>query len=376
VIWRAAIIGIAAAFVALVGLGTPAHARPVIDCPLRDAPFSVQSPLIDLLLSEQARGLLVKASSGRIEKIPARFLSTTPPTFSAILTLREVAAFSGISPQQLGSLDAELRTLPVTPADRIARCARYDNTVPHFNLPRRDKRPRLLVFGKMTGFKDVPGYNAAQAALEAMARRKGWIMASTELGGAINPRTLRQFDAVIWNNNSGDVLTLSQRRALQRFVESGGGFAALHGAAGDPNYFWDWYADNLIGTRFTGHAMAPQFQEARVVVNTTHPVARTANLPAEWRMTDEWYSFRSNPREKGATVLLSLDEASYKPVGPMGIDIRMGDHPIAWTNCIGKGRMFYSAIGHKPETYAEPVHLTVLEHAIEWVANKRQTCKP
>lgn len=372
---KSARLGIAVAFLALTGLGAPVHARPVTDCPLRDAPFSVQSPLIDLLLNDQARDKLVKASSGRIDKIPARFLSTTPPTFAAILTMREVAAFAGVPAERLATLDAELGALPVTRADRVARCARYDNTVPRFDLPRRDARPRLLVFGKMTGFKDVPGYNAAQTALEAMARRKGWIMASTEFGGAINPRTLRQFDAVIWNNNSGDVLTLSQRRALRRFIEGGGGFAALHGAGGDPNYFWDWYADSLIGTRFTGHSMAPQFQEARIVVNPAHPVARAASLPAESRMTDEWYSFRNNPREKGATVLLSLDEGSYKPVGPMGIDIRMGDHPIAWTNCIGKGRMFYSAIGHKPETYAEPLHLAVLEHAVEWVAKDRQACK-
>ncbi|MEP7221632.1 MAG: ThuA domain-containing protein [Novosphingobium sp.] len=168
------------------------------------------------------------------------------------------------------------------------------------------------------------------------------------------------------------VLSLSQRRALQAYLERGGGFVAFHGSAGDPAYFWDWYADKLIGARFLSHPMSPQFQEARIAVDKTHPLASV--LPAEWRMTDEWYSFTTNPRKAGAKVLLTLDESTYSPVGMMGVDLRMGDHPMAWTNCIGKGRMFYSAIGHRPETYTQPQNAAMLEAAIRWVALDRAAC--
>src|SRR4030095_5900909 len=99
------------------------------------------------------------------------------------------------------------------------------------------------------------------------------------------------------------------------------------------------------------HPQEPQFQDARVVVqNPAHSIARS--LPREWVMNDEWYSFKNNPRAAGAQVVLTLDESTYKPTGTMGLDLRMGDHPIAWTNCLGKGRTFYSAIGHRPETYS------------------------
>ena len=178
---------------------------------------------------------------------------------------------------------------------------------------------------------------------------------------------------MIWNNISGDVLTLSQRRAMQQYIERGGGFVAVHGSAGDPVYFWDWYVDTLLGARFKGHPMAPQFQPARVVVeDAAHPAAR--GLPSEWTMTDEWYSFKTNPRASGARVIATLDEASYSPKGMMGIDLKMGDHPIAWTKCVGRGRMFYSAIGHKPETYAEPHYVTLLESAIGWAAGAKEDC--
>jgi hypothetical protein len=231
----------------------------------------------------------------------------------------------------------------------------------------------LLLFEKINGFKDTPSVDAAHAAFLAMAERKGWAIASTDRAGAINAKTLKQFDAVIWNNISGDVLSISQRKALQAYLQGGGGFVSIHGSAGDPVYFWDWYPDTLIGARFSGHPMSPQFQEARVTVNAAHPLAKA--LPSEWRMTDEWYSFRTNPRAAGANVLLTLDESTYSPVGVAGQELRMGDdHPIAWTNCIGKGRTFYSATGHLPETYSQPQNVALLEAAIEWASKDQESC--
>lgn len=350
---------------------TSAQAKAVTDCPNRDTPFSASSPVIDLMLSPAASAVMAKAMPARTTStLPPSIAGTTTPSFMAILTLREATRFTGMDLTKLPAIDAELRALPVTEADKAARCARYDNDIPKFNLSKA--KPRLLLFEKINGFKDTPSVNAANAAFRAIAERKGWAFASTDKGGAFNAKTLKQFDAVIWNNISGDVLTVSQRKAFQDYLKNGGGFLAVHGSAGDPVYFWDWYPDTLIGARFSGHPMNPQFQEARVVVNTAHPLAKV--LPGEWRMTDEWYSFRTNPRVAGANVLLTLDERTYKPDG-MGQNLRMGDdHPIAWTNCIGKGRMFYSAIGHMPETYSQPQHVALLEAAVDWAANDRTAC--
>jgi type 1 glutamine amidotransferase len=340
-------------------------AAPVTDCPLRDAPFSIDSPLVDILLSPAAKAVMEKAAPGRFSKIPPRFAGTTPPTFTAILTLREASMFTGLKPEALPAIDGELRALPVTAADKAARCARYDNDRPAFNLPAG--KPHLLLFEKINGFKDEPSVNAAHAAFLAMAERKGWAIAVTDKGGAFNPATLRQFDAVIWNNISGDVLTLSQRRAFQGWLENGGAFVGIHGTDGDPVAFWPWFTDTLIGARFLAHPMAPQFQDARVAIDdASHPIAKA--LPREWTMSDEWYSFKTNPRAAGARVIATLDESTYNPEGMMKMNLRMGDHPIAWTNCIGKGRMFYSAIGHRPETYVEPHHVALLEAAIDWAA--------
>ena len=347
-------------------------AKPVTDCPLRDAPFSSSAPLIDVLLSPAAKAVLDRSFPGKFAKLPPFFSSTTAPTFGAILTLREAAGFSGLKPADIDSADKALRALPVTKADKIARCARYDNDVPQFELPKGKRH--VLLFEKINGFKDVPSFDAAHALFTDMAARKGFTLESTDRGGVFNGKSLKQFDAVIWNNISGDVLSLKQRSALQDYMARGGAFIGVHGTAGDPVYFWDWYADTLIGARFLMHPMNPQFQEARVMIDDPRS-AITKGLPKEWRMRDEWYSFKASPRFSGAHVLAVLDEGSYSPVGMMGINLRMGDHPIAWTRCVGPGRMFYSAIGHLPETYTEPRYQLMLENAIDWATGSK-TCTP
>jgi type 1 glutamine amidotransferase len=202
-----------------------------------------------------------------------------------------------------------------------------------------------------------------------IARQHGWGVVVTENGAVFNPTQLARFKAVVWNNVSGDVLTIRQRAAFRSWIEHGGGYAGIHGSGGDPVYPWDWYADILIGARFIGHPMAPQFQTARVKVeNPANPI--TAGLGAGWSMSEEWYSFNRSPRVDGSRVLLSLDESSYSQVGMNHENLSMGDHPIAWTRCVGHGRSFYTAIGHRPENYDEPHSRAVLERGIAWALDR------
>jgi len=355
----------------LLGLSTAADGKAMIDCPLRDAAYSIDSPLIDVLLEPDATATVDRAIPTLFQALPPALLGTAAPSFSAIVTLRTLATLKGISPEALEPLNSALSQLRVTEDDREARCARYDIERPELEVPKG--RPRLLLFEKITGFRDVPSVEAAHAALFDLAHRNGWAIVATDKGGAITPDVLKQFDAVIWNNVSGDVLTVTQRNAFQSYIEGGGGFVGIHGSAGDPVSFWDWYVDTLVGARFAGHPMSPQFQEARVVLESAGSGVGRGLAPA-WTMNDEWYSFKNNPRATGATVIATLDESTYSPVGMAGKDLHMGaDHPIAWTRCVKDGRSFYSAIGHRPEVYSDVHHLQLLEQAIRWAARMGRT---
>lgn len=345
-----------------------ATAQELLDCPLRDAPFSTQSPLIDLLLSPSARAAVEEQLGDVLTKLPAHMLSTEAPSFAAIRTVESLLKMMRLAPDSIEQLNDRLMRIPVTDADRRARCARYDNTSPKFDL--NSGGTRVLVFTKINGFDHGPSVTAATQAISDLALKRNWQVAVTDRGGAFTPQTLAKFDVVVWNNNSGDVLTLSQREAFEDYIHQGGGFLGIHGAGGDPTYFWDWYADELLGARFIGHPMEPQFQDARIVVEA-HAGGIGADLAPGWTMNDEWYSFQDNPRASGASVVATLDENTYLPEGYGGQDLRMGeDHPIAWTRCIGNGRAMYTAIGHRPEVYQLPQNLKLLEDGLAWAAGQ------
>lgn len=343
---------------ALAALGGPT------DCPLARMPYSSKTPLADVLLDPRAKAVLDRNAPGLIADFTKPFGGgAIPPGFAAIISPAVLVKGRPDEAKLTATLDRDLAAVPITPAATRTRCARYDNVAP--TLPATITRPAILVFDKINGFRDTPSVDAATAALKRIAARRGWGIVSSDKGAVFNARDLARFDAVVWNNVSGDALTAPQQRAFKAWIAHGGGYAGMHGSGGDPLYVWDWYADTLVGARFIGHPMTPQFQAAGVrVADPARGITR--GLPAEWTMTEEWYSFAQSPRASGAHVLATLDEASYRPVGIGGQDIAMGDHPIAWTRCIGNGRSFYSAIGHRPESYTEPNSNRLLEQGIAW----------
>jgi hypothetical protein len=132
----------------------------------------------------------------------------------------------------------------------------YEATPP--TLPSDIKHPAILVFSKTNGFRHEEAIPAANSLFASMAKENGWSHYQTENGATFSRDILSRFDAVVFNNVSGDVFKPEQRAALKAFIENGGGFVGIHGAGGDPSYAWDWYVNDLIGAQFIGHPMNPQ----------------------------------------------------------------------------------------------------------------------
>ena len=61
-------------------------------------------------------------------------------------------------------------------------------------------------------------------------------------------------------------------------------------------------------------------------------------------------------------MLASIDETTYKG-GTVG-----EDHPIAWCKVMGKGLMWYTAMGHTEESFREPLFLKHVLGGIQFVA--------
>lgn len=211
----------------------------------------------------------------------------------------------------------------------------------------------LLIFSKTTGFRhdNIP---AAVSAVSELGRRAGEEVLATEDASCFTRESLERFAAVVWLNASGDVLDTEERAAFEHFVRAGGGYVGVH-AASAAEASWSFYAE-LVGARFTGH---PDPCEARLVVeDQSHPA--TQHLGRAWSRWDEWYDFDRNPRAD-SRVLISVDESSYRG-GPAV------DHPLVWCRELGRGRAFYTALGHRPEDYAEPLFVQHLRGGIAWAA--------
>lgn len=222
---------------------------------------------------------------------------------------------------------------------------------------------RVLVFSKTAGFRhdSIP---EGIAAVRELGAAHGFKVDATEDARAFTAKNLARYDAVVFMSTTGDVLNRTQQRAFERYIERGGGYVGVHAAA-DTEYDWPFYG-GLAGAYFHSH---PEIQSATVhVENHAHP--GTAHLGKNWERTDEWYNYRSNPREQ-AHVLATLDEASYTG-GTMN-----GDHPIAWCQEYEGGRAFYTGGGHTKESYAEPAFLQHLAGGIKWATGAAQAdCRP
>ena len=270
------------------------------DCPAAFRPYSTAgTPLQDLMLNPAAKEVVDRDLPGFLSGLPPILTGSKPPTLADVLTIRIMSAeFTAVPESTLAKLDKDLAAIPLTRESAIARCARYDHAP--FALPEKLTHPAILVSSKSNGFRDNPSVDAGKGALQGMADREHWSLFFTDNAAVFNTADLRHFDAVVWNNVSGDVTTKSQRRDFKTYVEHGGGFAGFHGSGGDPFVDWDWYVDTLIGARFLSHPMSPQFQAAKVKVDDAHnPVVQ--NLQPEWTMTDEWYLLQIKPARQGCT---------------------------------------------------------------------------
>ncbi|WP_166849433.1 ThuA domain-containing protein [Isoptericola sp. BMS4] len=202
-----------------------------------------------------------------------------------------------------------------------------------------------LVFSRTAGFRhdSIP---AGVAAIEQLGTEHEFSVTATEDPTVFTDEGLADYEVVVFLSTTGDVLDADQQAAFERYIQGGGGYAGVH-AASDTEYDWPWYGE-LVGAYFDSH---PQNQDATVKVeDAVHP--STTHLPQRWDRFDEWYNFRSNPRDD-VHVLASLDETTYDAgSGAMG-----AEHPTAWCQDYDGGRSWYTGGGHTAESFSEPAFL-------------------
>ena len=205
-------------------------------------------------------------------------------------------------------------------------------------------------------------------ALQDLGRKNFFDVVLWEDPNGFTDKNLEQFQVVIFLCTTGDIFDSAQQRVMERFIESGKGFVGIHSAS-DTEYDWDWYT-KLVGRMFYVH---PVIQTARLnVLDTTFPGLQGFAGQKLW--TDEWYQFGPE-KIGGLNYILAVDESSYNPKADWGTKKGEGMgkfHPIAWYHNYDGGRSFYTALGHMPSDFSDPVFLNHLFAGIFWAAAGRK----
>lgn len=154
--------------------------------------------------------------------------------------------------------------------------------------------------------------------------------------------------------------------AFQDYIDNGrGGWVGFHHATllgeFDGYPMWNWFSGFMGGIQFKNYIAT--FADATVnVEKKDHPVFE--GLPASFEVKkEEWYTYDRSPRAN-VEVLASVDEGTYKPDS----DVKMGDHPVVWTNPKMKARNIYIFMGHAPELFDNPNYCRLFENSIFWAA--------
>ena len=179
-------------------------------------------------------------------------------------------------------------------------------------------------------------------------------------GEIFQARNLDSFDAIFFFGVREIDLDPGQRADLMSFIKDDGkGFVAAHSAI---TAFFSWPEfGEMIGGRFDEHPWG--VTDATVVVEDPEFPAMSG-FPAVSVLNDEHYQLKAFSRDD-VRVLARLDASSLDLRRPL-VHRTDADFPVAWAKNYGKGRVFYSTLGHAAETWDNPVVSRMYFEAIKW----------
>lgn len=241
--------------------------------------------------------------------------------------------------------------------------------------------PRVLFLSKSAGFQHStitskdgkPSHTDTQ--LTEIVGGLGGTITCTKDASLVSKDNLKNYDVVIFYT-TGDLTTpgtdgqkpmaATGVAELTEWIQGGGGFMGFHCASDtfhpDPQCGPPSAYGKLIGGEFTTHG--GQFAGILKTVSPGHPLV--ANVPADWKIADEWYVL-CNYNKENIHVLELLDPGDERAKQEK---YNIPAYPIAWCSAQGKGRVYYNAQGHREDVWSNPQFHTVVGDAITWCSGK------
>jgi type 1 glutamine amidotransferase len=259
-----------------------------------------------------------------------------------------------------------------------------------FTLGDATKSRKVLFFSKSSGFEHSvikrkdgqPSY--VEKLLTDLGPKRAMEFTYSKDGSLFSPEYLAQFDAYMFYT-TGDLcaagkdgnppMSAAGKQALLDAIAGGKGFVGIHSATDtfhtgetadtNTNVPRTWRYRNLgekadpytrmIGAEFIIHSVQ-QTAKTRVI-DPKFPGMQ--DLGDTLGITDEWYSLTDF--SKDLHVLLAIQTE-----GMTGLPYQRPPYPITWARAHSKGRVFYTAMGHREDVWTNPKFQAILFGGLDW----------
>ena len=229
------------------------------------------------------------------------------------------------------------------------------------------RRKQLLAIGEEKGYRHE-AISHALATIERLGHESGlWdttirtdTEALTKKKLEYNAKNLNDFDAVVFFTGGDLEMDAQQKADFLSFVhDDGKGFVGIHSAT-ITFTSWPEYGD-MIGGYFDEHPWGT-FDAPILVEDPAFPGMQ--QWPHSFVLRDEIYQVKDYSRDK-VRVLMRLD-TSKLDLKNKRVRRADGDFAVTWAKNYGKGRVFYSTLGHVPENWDNPELQKMYTEAIKW----------
>jgi hypothetical protein len=250
------------------------------------------------------------------------------------------------------------------------------------------RKKSLLVFTKSSGWehdvvKRVDGkLSIVEQAITSLATKQGFDVTATKDGGVFDSKDFHKYAAVLFFT-TGDLTTVGTdknpamssqgKQSLLDAIHDGLGFVGVHAASDtfhtppDPEDSSNRYIAHrdksdpylrMLGGEFITHGSSPRLQTTNIIVNDPK-FPGLEGVASPFSFNDEWYSLKDFRTDLHVILTLDTNGMSGKPY-------ERPPYPMTWARMEGKGRVFYTAIGDRPENWSNALFLNLLGGGIRW----------
>jgi uncharacterized protein len=237
----------------------------------------------------------------------------------------------------------------------------------NFSAAQSTPKKHLLVIGEEKGYRHE-AVSHAMATIERLGTETGlWdttLRTDTEpltkKKLEYNAKNLNDFDAVLFFTGGDLEMDAQQKADFISFIhDEGKGFIGVHSAS---ITFVDWpeYGD-MIGGYYDEHPWLT-FDAPIIVEDPNFPGMQ--QWPHAFVLRDEIYQMRNYSRDR-VRVLMRLD-VSKIDMKNKNVHRSDGDFAVTWAKMYGKGRVYYTTLGHEEANWDKPEFQQMMTEAIKW----------